>query len=78
MSGTITVGMMDRRAVQTSYNTTPKTMAVRVSTGADRECRLASLSGIPYDYVPPPENVLLTTVPNKWPSDEEWSRMPAW
>lgn len=68
----------NRRAVQTNFRLTPKDVAVRVSTGAERECRLAGASNIPYDYVPPPENLELTTIPFKWPSDEEWSRMPNW
>lgn len=70
--------MNDRRSVQTNFRITPKDVAVNVSTGSDRECRLASISQIPYDYVPPPENLILTTVPYKWPSDQEWSRMPDW
>lgn len=69
---------LERRTVQTSYAIVPKSMPVIVSTGSQRECHIANLSHIPYDYVPPPENIEMTTVPYKWPSDEEWSRMPNW
>lgn len=73
-----TSGNADRRSVQAVHKMMPKDMPVVVSTGVDRECHLASASNIPFDYVPPPEDLLLTTVPYKWPSDEEWSRMPNW
>jgi hypothetical protein len=68
----------DRRSVQNAFRAVQKGMPTRVSTGSERECRIASMSNIPYDFVPPPEDLLLTTIPYKWPSDEEWSRMPAW
>lgn len=68
----------DRRAVVTSFRQVPKTAAVHVTTGSDRECRIAAATNIPVDYVPPPEGLELLTVPYKWPNDQDWSRMPKW
>jgi hypothetical protein len=65
-------------AVPSSYRMTAKSMPIKLDTGNRRECVLANLSGIPFDYVPPPEGEYLMTVPFKWPADEEWSRMPNW
>lgn len=70
--------MFERRAVPKTVTMVPKMMPVVVNTGAQRECRIANLSGIPYDYVPPPEDFVSTTIPFKWPASEDWSRMPSW
>jgi hypothetical protein len=70
--------VQEGRAIPWGYRMVPKSMPVRVSTGSERECSIANLSGIPYDYVPPPENINLMTVPFKWPKDEEWTRIPDW
>lgn len=64
--------------VQTSYTVVPKTMPYTVSTGVKRECAIATVTRIPFDYVPPPENVELRNIPTNWPADEEWSRDPSW
>jgi hypothetical protein len=67
------------RAVRTSYRLVPKSAMVKIDTGSDRECFMANLSGIPYDYVHPSDTMTLNTVPFKWPQDEEWTtRMGNW
>ncbi len=73
---------MDRRNVNSVYGNGPiirsqKTTAFNeagFAGDAARECRIASLSDIPYDYVPPPTNLAMNSVPYKWPTGQEWSR----
>lgn len=55
-----------------------KTTGSFMSEGAGRECMLAAAGRAPFDYVPPPQGMLMATVPYKWPSDEEWSRAYIW
>ncbi len=57
---------------------TQKTSPVAIPKGASvRECAIAAASNVPFDYAPPPEDMLLRTVPYKWPVDEDWSRAQA-
>jgi hypothetical protein len=69
---------MDRRSVQTVFGVRTKSASTVVNTGSARDCYMAASSKIPFDYVPPPEDVVRNTVPYKWPSDEEWSRAYIW
>jgi hypothetical protein len=64
----------DRRQVQVNYGVVPKTYSTAVVDDVTRECHIASASQIPYNYAPPPEGLVMATVPYKWPSDEDWSR----
>ena len=57
---------------------TPKMAPVIVDTDTRRERAIAEMSGMPYDYVPHPDGVVLNTIPFQWPDYEEWSRLPDW
>lgn len=68
---------MDRRSVQYNPNNlwvSAKSQPIYYATDSARECALAARGKDPFSYVPPPESLLLATVPFKWPSDEDWSR----
>ena len=70
--------MTDRRQVRMVSSVPIKTSGTFFATGAAQDCSMYSLAKIPYDYVPPPENVAMATVPYKWPTDEDWSRSISW
>lgn len=70
--------MTDRRSVQTVFGVRTKAATTLVNTGSARDCYMASMGKTPFDYVPPPEDVMMATVPHKWPSDEQWSRAYIW
>jgi hypothetical protein len=55
-----------------------KTTPIVYSAEDTPECMRSSIAKIPMDYVPPPADLLLTTVPYQWPTDEQWSRSPFW
>lgn len=70
--------MADRRQVQMNAGVARKTSATVFASGAARECALYSTARIPYDYVPPPENIAMATIPYKWPIADDWSRSWSW
>ena len=63
--------------VHGNFKATKKT-SVFEETGfandAKRECVIANMGDIPFNYVPPPANLALNSIPYKWPSGQEWSQ----
>ena len=55
-----------------------KTVPCSISTNSQIECVRAIKSQIPFDYVPPPENIELNVIPYKWPSEDDWSPIETW
>lgn len=71
--------MADRRRVQMGSGlTVRKTSATVFASGAAKDCAMFSSAHIPYDYVPPPENIAMATIPYKWPAGDDWSRSWSW
>jgi hypothetical protein len=52
--------------------------SVMMETGhagdAVRECSIASMGDVPFDYVPPPTNLVMNAIPYKWPTGQEWDK----
>ena len=71
---------VDRRLSQPFFAIMKKTSMTSSNTDSIRECELAADSRLPFDFVPPPQALLLNTVPYKWPSDSDWdnSRSATW
>lgn len=69
---------MASHPVMFNYGIQPKIRTSVFNTESSRECDMAARANIPFNYVPPPDNVVVNHIPVQWPAAEQWSRSFSW